>query len=154
MEVTLLACLRLCSSTCPCVFVSSSSCHRRHRPLIACSSPLSPELCPLGQKYLKNMCTDYDKTWWMSWVVDKNKAIRFWFRSGYRSILSVGYKTLTVQPGRGMRSTEGHSSLLFLSNWIDVCPVPVCVRHSFVQNCWRELNRQSRSQCFEIKSFF
>ena len=42
--------------------------------------------------YVK-MCTDYDKTWWMSWVGDKNKPIRFWYTSGCRSSLSVGHKT-------------------------------------------------------------
>ena len=35
----------------------------------------------------------YDKTWWTSWLGDKNKRIRFWLRSGSRSGLSVGYKT-------------------------------------------------------------
>ena len=42
----------------------------------------------------------------MSWVGDNYKLIRFWFRSRSRSSLSVGYKTQTVQPGRGTRSTE------------------------------------------------
>ena len=49
---------------------------------------------------------DFDKTWWMSWLGDKNKPTRFWFRSASRSGLSVGYKMQTVQPGGGERSIE------------------------------------------------
>ena len=34
-----------------------------------------------GQKqYLKKLWMYDDKTWWMSWLDDKNKRIRFWFR--------------------------------------------------------------------------
>ena len=59
----------------------------------------------LGQKlnislYLKKLWTSYDKTRWMNWISDKNKRIGFWF--GFSP--SVGYKTWTVPPGRGMRS--------------------------------------------------
>ena len=41
----------------------------------------------MGQKqyiawYLKKLWTDYDKTRWISWFGDKNKAIRFWLRPG------------------------------------------------------------------------
>ena len=53
---------------------------------------------------------DYDKTWWMTCVGDKDKPIRFWFRSGFRSGLSVKYKTETVQPSGGIRSTEWSTS--------------------------------------------
>ena len=36
-----------------------------------------------GQKlyvaqYLKKLWTGYDQTWWMSWIGDENKLIRFW----------------------------------------------------------------------------
>jgi len=36
-------------------------------------------------RHLKKLWMDYDKTWWMSWVGDKNKPIRFGLRSGCRS---------------------------------------------------------------------
>ena len=41
---------------------------------------------------VKTLWMDYDKTRWMSWFVDKNKWIRFWFRNVSRSGPSVGYK--------------------------------------------------------------
>ena len=44
-------------------------------------------------RYLKKLSTDSDKTWRIVWVYDKNKLIRFWLCSGYRSGLSMGYKT-------------------------------------------------------------
>ena len=60
-------------------------------------------------RYLKTSFMGFDKTWWMCWVGDKNKPIRFWIRSGCRPGLSVGYKTLTVQPGGAMYSLECRS---------------------------------------------
>ena len=42
----------------------------------------------------KRLVHNYDKTWWMSWLSDNNEPIRFCFRSGSWSGLSVGYKTL------------------------------------------------------------
>ena len=43
-------------------------------------------------RYFKTLEMGSDKTWLTSWVGDKNKLIRFWFRSGFRCSLSVGYK--------------------------------------------------------------
>ena len=34
----------------------------------------------------------YYKTWWMSWVGDENKPIRFWLRSGFKYGPSVDTK--------------------------------------------------------------
>ena len=41
---------------------------------------------------LKKLWTSCDKTRWMSWFGDKNKPIRFWLKSGFRSDPSVAYK--------------------------------------------------------------
>ena len=62
------------------------------------------------------------KTRWMSWIGDKNKRIGFWFESSP----SLGYKTWTVPPGRGLRSTKCHSTLccfakLSLHEWFFIC---------------------------------
>ena len=43
-------------------------------------------------QYLKKL-SGLAKTWWMSWLGDKNKPNRLWFRSGCRSGLPVGDKT-------------------------------------------------------------
>jgi len=42
--------------------------------------------------YFKKLWTNYDKTMWMSSLGEKNKPIRFWLRSKFRSDVSVGYK--------------------------------------------------------------
>ena len=36
-------------------------------------------------RYLKKLWTNLDETWWTSWVCDKDKFIRFWWRSESRS---------------------------------------------------------------------
>ena len=41
----------------------------------------------------KKSCGLVVTTWWMSWLGDENKPIGFWFRSGSKSSLSVGYRT-------------------------------------------------------------
>ena len=46
-----------------------------------------------GAWYFKKFRTSFDKTLGKSWLGAKNKLIRFWFRSGSRSDLTVGYKT-------------------------------------------------------------
>ena len=57
----------------------------------------------------KKLWMDYNKTWWMSWLDDKNKPFRFCFSSA-----DPAYQLDTrcsVRHGRGMRSTESRSSL-------------------------------------------
>ena len=75
--------------------------------------------CEMGPKTIYSMTfqtlwKDYGKTWWVSWVGDKNKLIRLWLRFGSRSSLSVGYKTETVQHGGRMYSTECRSRFWLL----------------------------------------
>ena len=36
-------------------------------------------------QYLKKLWTDLDETWWTGWVCNKDKLIRFWWKSGSRS---------------------------------------------------------------------
>ena len=37
--------------------------------------------------YLKKLCTDSAKTWWLSWVLNKGERIRFWWRSRYQNFM-------------------------------------------------------------------
>ena len=50
--------------------------------------------------------TSYDKTRWMSSVGDKNKRIRLWLRSGFRSSL-LGLSHI-CHGGRGVSKIYGH----------------------------------------------
>ena len=50
--------------------------------------------------YFKKLWMDYDKTRHMTWLDDKDKPIRFWFRFESRFGPSVGYKTNSSAWGR------------------------------------------------------
>ena len=63
--------------------------------------------------YLKELWTDYDKTWWMSWEGDNNRPIRYWLRLGCISGLSVECKMqATFQSWPEKPSTDWASSII------------------------------------------
>ena len=59
-------------------------------------SPLS--VC-LWAGYHKTLWTDSDKIWWTGWVCDKDKLIRFWWRSGseYENLLYIVRLFFTIE---------------------------------------------------------
>ena len=83
----------------------------------------------------KKLWMDYDKTWWMSWVGDKNKLIRFWFRSESRSSLSVGYKTWPVQPVLHKLFRQNINLAPWLCFFAFSIPSSPCTYSSDVQTC-------------------
>ena len=101
-----------CVATCYIGMTTSIFYSRRRMDVMYSRSCLS--ICCLWAGYLKTLWMVSDETWWTGWVCDdNNKPIRFWFRSGCRCGLTGGYKTLTVQPGGSMSSTECRSSFLW-----------------------------------------